>query len=46
MDIINGKINAKMIKWKIIKSYQFKLLILILIEIYHIDGISINNSII
>jgi hypothetical protein len=44
MDIINGKINGKRIKWK--KSINNKLIIIILsIIVRNIIGIRINNEI-
>jgi hypothetical protein len=45
MDIINGKINGKRIKWKINTNNLLKLMIITLMTIYHTDGIRINNSI-
>jgi hypothetical protein len=45
MDIINGKINGKRIKWK--SCIKNKLIIIILsIVVRNINGISINNEII
>ena len=44
MDIINGKINGKRIKWKINKNNLLNIIIIILMSIYHTDGIRINNS--
>lgn len=45
MDIINGKINGKRIKWKINKNNLLKLMILHIITIYYINGIRIDNAI-